>query len=51
MIADGKKWRYLALKSEPMLYNGKLCNRPVKILSKLLRGKSSNHHGQFYCLY
>ena len=33
-----------------MLYNGKLCNRPVKSLSKLLRGKSSNHNGDYYCL-
>ena len=50
MITDGEKWHYLALKSEPMLYNGKLCNRPVEILSRLLRGKSSNHHGDYYCL-
>ena len=45
MITDGEKWHYLALKSEPMLYNGKLCNRPVESLSRLLRGKTSNHHG------
>ena len=50
MITDGEKWHYLALKSEPMLYNGKLCNRPVKSLSKLLRGKSSNHNRDYYCL-
>ena len=50
MITDGKKWHYLALKSERMSYDGKWCNRPVKSLSKLLRGKSSNHHGDFYCL-
>ena len=49
MITDGKKWHYLALKSEPIFYGGKLCNRPVKSLSKLLRGKTSNHHGDFYC--
>ena len=49
MITDGKKWHYLALKSEPIFYGGKLCNRPVKNLSKLLRGKTSNHHGDFYC--
>ena len=29
MITAGKKWHYLALKSEPIFYNGKLCNRPV----------------------
>ena len=50
MITDGEKWHYLALKSELTLYNGKMCNRSVKSLSKLLRGKSSNHHRDFYCL-
>ena len=50
MITDGEKWHYLALKSEPMLYNGKLCNRPVESLSRLLRKKSSNHHRDYYCL-
>ena len=45
-----KKRHYLALKSEPMLYNGKLHNRPVKSLSRLLSGMSSNHEGDFYCL-
>ena len=55
MIKDGrrrdgiKKSHYLALKSESIFYNEKLCNRPVKSLSKLLIGKSSNHHGD-YCL-
>ena len=45
-IKDGKrsdgveKSHYLALKSEPVLYNGKLCNRPVKSLSRLLKEKS-----------
>ena len=33
-ITDGKKWHYLA----------------VTKLSALLEGKSSNHHGDFYCL-
>ena len=56
MITDGKssdgveKRHYLALKSEPIFYNGKMCNRPLKSLSKLLRGKSSSHKGDFYCL-
>ena len=50
MIIDGKKWHYLALKSERIIYGGKWCNLPVKSLSKLLRGKSSNDHGDFYCL-
>ena len=44
MITDGKKWHNLALKSEPIFYGGKLCNSPVKILSILLRGITSNHH-------
>ena len=34
MITDGKKWRYLA----------------VKRLSVLLRGITSKHIGDFYCL-
>ena len=50
MITDGEKYHYLALKSEPILYNRKLCNRPVKSLSRLLKGKSSNPKGDFYCL-
>ena len=50
MITDGKKWHYLALKSEPIFYVGKLRNRLVKSLSRLLREKTSNHHEDFYCL-
>ena len=34
MITDGEKWHYLALKS----------------LSALLRGLTSNHNGDFYCV-
>ena len=34
MITDGTKWRYVAVKS----------------LSALLRGITSNHNGDFYCL-
>ena len=34
MITDGKKWHYLDVKS----------------LSRLLRGITSNHAGDFYCL-
>ena len=34
MITDGKKWHYLA----------------VKNLSALLGRRTSNHHGDFYCL-
>ena len=48
---DGIEERhYLALKSEPVQYNGKSCNRPVKSLSRLLNRISSNHVGDFYCL-
>ena len=56
MIKDGKRSKgveeshYLALKSEPVLYNGKLYNRPVKSLSRLLKGISSNHKEDFNCL-
>ena len=34
MISNGKNWRYLAVKS----------------LSRLLRGITSNHDGDYYCL-
>ena len=34
MISNGEKWHYLA----------------VKKLSALLRGITSQHHGDFYCL-
>ena len=48
---DGvEKRHHLALKSEPSQYNGKLCNRPIKSLSRLLSGISSNHKEDFYCL-
>ena len=47
MDTDGKKWHYTALKSEPTEdgFNG-----PTKSLSRLLRGITSNHDGDFYCL-
>ena len=47
MIADGEKWHYIALKSEP-IDDGFI--RPIKSLSKLFRGITSNHDGAFYCL-
>ena len=56
MITNGdhldrvEKRHYLALKSEPVLYNEKLCNQPVKILSRFIRGTSSNHKEDFCCL-
>ena len=50
MITDGKKWHYLAIKSERMFYNEKWCNCPAKSLSRLLRTMTSNHHRDLYCL-
>ena len=47
MITDGEKWHYTALKSEPA-EDG--FNRPTKSLSRLFRGITSNHDGDFYCL-
>ena len=47
MITNGKKWHYIALKSEP---TDDGFNRPVRSLSRLFRGITANHHGDFYCL-
>ena len=47
MITDGEKWHYIALEREP---TDDGFNRPMKIQSKLFRGKTSNHDGDFYCL-
>ena len=47
MITNGKKWHYIALKSERP-DDG--FNRPIKSLSRLFRGITSNHCGDFYCL-
>ena len=47
MITNGEKWHYIALKSE-RTDDG--FNRPIKSLSRLFRGITSNHHGDFYCL-
>ena len=47
MITDGEKWHYTTLKSEPT-DDGFIC--PTKNLSKLSRGITSNHNGDFYCL-
>ena len=53
MITDGKhsdeidKWHYIALKKES-IDNG--FNRPIRSLSRLFRGITSNNHGNFYCL-
>ena len=47
MITNGKKWHYIALKSEP---TDDGFNRPTKSLSRLFRGITSNHDGDFYYL-
>ena len=47
MITDGEKWHYTALKS---IQTEDGFNRPNKILSRLFRGITSNHKGEFYCL-
>ena len=47
MITNGKKWHYIALKSEP---TDDGFNPPTKSLFKLLRGITSSHDGDFYCL-
>ena len=47
MITDGEKWHYTALKSE-LPEDG--FNRPIKSLSRLFRGITSNNNGDVYCL-
>ena len=47
MITDSEKWHYIALKSEP---TDDGFTRLIKRLSKLFRGITSNHDGDFYCL-
>ena len=47
MIIDGKKCHYLALKSIPTADG---YSRSIESLSRLLRGITSNHNGDFYCL-
>ena len=53
MIADAEsskgfeKWHFLALKSIP---TDDGYNRPIRGISRLLRGILSNHAGDYYCL-
>ena len=47
MITDGEKWHYTALKIE-RTEDGFHC--PIKNLSRLFKGITSNHKGDFYCL-
>ena len=44
---DGEKWHYIALESEP---TDDGFNRPTESLSKLFRGITSSHDGDFYCM-
>ena len=41
------KWHYFALKSMPTIDNYK---KPIQSISRLFRGITSNHDGDFYCL-
>ena len=53
MITNGKqsdaidKWHYIALKG---VYTDDGFNRPIRSLSRLFRGITSNNNGDFYCL-
>ena len=47
MITNGKKWHYIALKGE-RTDDG--FNRPIRSLSRLFRGITSDHCGYFCCL-
>ena len=47
MITNGKKWHYTALKSVRTDYG---LNHPIRNLSRLFRGITSNHNGDFCCL-
>ena len=50
MITDGKKWHYLVIKSVRIFDGEKWYDRPVRSLSRLLTGITSNNNGHFYCL-
>ena len=47
MITNGEQWHYIALKS---VRTDDGFNRPIRSLSRLFRGITSNHDGDFYCL-
>ena len=47
MITNGEKWHYIVLKSACTDDHG--FNRPIRSLSRLFRGITVNHHGD-YCL-
>ena len=47
IITNGEKWHYIALKSK---HTDDGFNRPIRSLSRLFRGITANHNGDFYCL-
>ena len=47
MILNGEQWYYIALKS---VRTGDGFNRLRRSLSRLFRGITANHNGDFYCL-
>ena len=47
MITNGEQWHYIALKS---VRTDDGFNRPIRSLSRLFRGITANHHGDFYSL-
>ena len=47
MITNGEKWHYIALKNER---TDDRFNCPIRSLSTLFRGITSNYHGDFYYL-
>ena len=47
IITNGERWQYIAWKSERA---DDRFNRPITSLSRLFRGITLNHHGDFYCL-
>ena len=47
MITNGEKWHYIALKS---VRTDDRFNRPIRKLSRLFRGITSNNHGDLFCL-
>ena len=47
MITNGEQWHYIALKS---VRTDDGVNQPIQSLSRLYRGITANHYGDFYCL-
>ena len=47
MITNGVKWHYIALKS---VRKADGFNRPIRSLSRLFRGITTNNNGDFYCV-